>query len=494
MTIDHCTNGKTPPYSTMNIVAFWVFGVFTGLMILSSLYDFVWDYFEIRPKPILLAFSVLTNGKRLFSINTKRSPNNIDCLTAIRVISMIWIMNHHMYSNNFIPSINQNEFFSWINTFISMPATMAQVVVDSFFFIGGLLVAWIGFRDLDRSNGKINIVMNIVHRYIRLTPVLAAGMLTIYGIYDILYTGPFRDLALGQSKCNSYNWWPVLIYIHNYYVQDTKCYDETWYLAVDFQLYVLSPLLLIPMWKWGKKVVYVVIALIIAAIAWVMAVFFMKGFTAMSVGGNDGEWELTYTPMHTRCGSWLIGFILGYFMHKNRQTKFHLPRIVQFLAWIACFVTFAAIIFGPYPTLHAHSQGTVFEAAMYEGLKRVSWAIALSWITFACHYGFGGVVDTCLSHPFWQPFGRLTYALYLMHMGVIRMHFGMFRTTKYFSTYTMFLGFWGAFGVTLLVAIYMTLAFEAPILILEKFIFGDGKKNDKKPPAVVQSTHPQKEV
>ncbi|XP_055915468.1 uncharacterized protein LOC129948480 [Eupeodes corollae] len=497
MTIGRCSNGKTPPLTTINIVAISIFGVVTGLMIISSLYDFYVSYYGIKPVPVLLAYSVLTNGKKLFAINTKRSPNNIDCLTSIRVISMIWIMNHHMFSNYFIPAINQNEFYEWINTFVSMPALMGTSVVDSFFFIGGLLVAWSGFRELDRTNGKMNIIMNIVHRYIRLTPVVGAGLLLIYGISNQLYVGPFSDLALSKYECNSKNWWPVLVYIQNYFIQQPKCYDESWYLAVDFQLYVLSPLLLIPMWKWGKKLYPLIVGLITASCIYVMVVFFNYEFTAMTIGGNDGEWELTYVPMHTRFAPWLVGFVLGYFMHKNRQTTFELSPIVQLLGWIASIGTFVAIVYGPYFTLSAYGEGTVFESAVYAGLKRVSWSLALAWITFACHYGFGGIIDTFLSHPVWQPFGRLTYSLYLMHMSVIRMHFGMMRTELHFGSYDMFLWFWSAFGITFFISIYMSLAFEGPILVLEKFIFGDKaaeKKSLVEPSVSPKAVLPQKHI
>ena len=39
--------------------------------------------------------------------------------------------------------------------------------VDSFLFLSGLLVSFLTFKELDRSKGRLNIVMFYVHRYIR---------------------------------------------------------------------------------------------------------------------------------------------------------------------------------------------------------------------------------------------------------------------------------------------------------------------------------------
>ncbi|XP_055842818.1 nose resistant to fluoxetine protein 6-like [Episyrphus balteatus] len=482
ITVGHCSDGKTPPLSGYIIAGISIFVILTVLMILSSAYDLYVSYYEKKPNTVLLAFSILTNGKRLFAISTKKSRNSIDCLIGIRVLSTFWIINHHTYTNMFgSPFINNLDIEDWVYSWIYMPFYNANISVDTFFFMGGLLVAWIGFKELDKTNGKINPIMNIVHRYFRLTPILAAGLLITYSIRHLLYTGPMKDVYMAKNTCNGYNWWPVLLYIQNYYSeQKSDCYKEAWYLAIDFQLYALSPLILVPMWKWGKKFAPVLLVLGLISIGWNMGIFFSKQYTGLVLGFNDHEWNTVYIPTHTRYSPWLVGFAFGYFMHKNRQSEFKLSKTVQIIGWIGSFFTITAIVFGPIFSLQANDgTGTVFEAAMYESLKRCSWAVAHAWITFACHYGYGGFVDTFLSHPFWQPLGRLSYALYMMHMTVLLMNFGMTRTEIYFSVYNQFLIFWSTLGITLFVAIYVTLAFESPILILEKLIFNREKSVPK---------------
>ncbi|XP_055912344.1 nose resistant to fluoxetine protein 6-like [Eupeodes corollae] len=484
--VGRCSNGKIPPLTTLNIIGLSIFGLVTILMVLSSSYEFYTSFYEKKPIPILMTFSVLTNGKRLFAINTKKSRNNIDCLTGIRVLSTFWIINHHTYTNiHGTPIINNRDHIDWLYSPEFFPALNASISVDTFLFMGGLLVAWIGFRELDKSSGKISPLMNIVHRYFRLTPILGAGLLMAYSVNKVIYTGPIKSVQMEKNSCDGTNWWPVMLYIQNYYFQEKRCYEEAWYLAIDFQLYALSPLLLVPMWKWGKKFAPVLLILGLSSIGCVIGIYLFQGYVGLMLGLNPHEWERVYTPTHTRCSTWLLGFGFGYFLHKNRQSNFKIPKIVQLIGWVVSFLTMTAVVFGPYFSLSANGQGTVFEAAMYEGFKRISWGLAHVWITFACYYGYGGFVDTFLSHPFWQPFGRLTYAMYMMHMAVERMHFGLTRTEIYFSVYNQFLYFWSAFGITFLISIYVTLAFESPILILEKFIF------PARTPAAVPKTNPE---
>ncbi|XP_055842224.1 nose resistant to fluoxetine protein 6-like [Episyrphus balteatus] len=427
----------------------------------------------------------------MFAISTKKSPNTIDCIIGMRVLSMVWVVYAHTYLiSRAIPEINGLDKSAWFRSFVSMPVVNSTVSVDSFFFMSGLLVAWLGFREMDRNNGRLNVIMMYVHRYIRLTPVVAAGLLYIFSINEIVGTGPFRQDTINSEKCKG-DWWGILLYLQNY-VFKSKCYGRTWYLAIDFQLYVLSPLLLIPMWKWGKKFAPVLVALALMSIACVMTIYITQGFTDIRGFTNKDEWGLTYIPMHTRCSPWLVGFGLGYFMHINRNRRFQLSKLTQVLGWIICFGILCSIIFGPYFTIHNRKGvATVFEAAMYEGWKRCSWAIALAWITFACHFGYGGIIDGFLSHPFWQPLGRLNYSLYLWHMFIIRINFGLMRTPMFFSTYNEILYFWSGFGMSFLCAIVISLAFESPVLVLEKFIFG---KSDKKPQQHIETTPSTKVV
>lgn len=64
------------------------------------------------------------------------------------------------------------------------------------------------------------------------------------------------------------------------------------------------------------------------------------------------------------------------------------------------------------------SETSVFENALYEAYARVSWAVGIAWIIFACVHGYGGPVDWFLSLTQWQPLARISYSIYIVHMQI----------------------------------------------------------------------------
>lgn len=55
------------------------------------------------------------------------------------------------------------------------------------------------------------------------------------------------------------------------------------------------------------------------------------------------------------------------------------------------------------------------EYALYFSLSKLLWPLAIGWIIFACHYGYGGVINSFLSVKSFVPLNRLSYCAYLIH-------------------------------------------------------------------------------
>ncbi|XP_055845273.1 nose resistant to fluoxetine protein 6-like [Episyrphus balteatus] len=474
--ISDCSVAKKPDFRTIDIIAITFFSFIGVLMLLSTLYDLVTAHFRRKPVPLLISFSVITNAEKLFMIDIEKSQNTITCLPGIRALSMFWIIYGHNYYHYFkLNMINMSYALEWSNSFHCMGVLMGTILVDSFFFLSGLLVAWIGFKELDTNKGNLNIVSKYRHRYIRLTPALAALVLYYITLNNYIGNGPLRSTSKGCDK----NWWLTLLYVQNYDHSEKLsqvCVPQAWYLACDFQLYILSPLVLIPLWKWGKKFIPVIVVLAVLSIGCVIATYYVKGYTnVIGLGNPIGNVPPIYSRTHARYTPWLVGIVLGYFMYTNRNKTFQIPVIVQLIGWIVSLGTMFFTIFGPHFFLEFPYDSTVGIAGATESLKHVVWALALSWIVFVCHFGYGGLVNYFLSHPFWQPLERLTYCMYLVHMAVQEINYNTSRTDVYFSAYTMLLQLWTTLGSTILAAIVLVLSFEAPALAVDKAIFGKKK-------------------
>lgn len=142
---------------------------------------------------------------------------------------------------------------------------------------------------------------------------------------------------------------------------------------------------------------------------------------------------VTYYPTHIRIGAWLIGVLLGYILHNIKDKKLNLSPILVASCWIICLTSISAIVFGIYTMNQEWHETTVLESAFHESFSRVSWAISVAWIIFACVKGYGGPVNWFLSLPMWQPISRVSYSLYLTHFLVLMGMTSSARTTLYFS-------------------------------------------------------------
>lgn len=151
----------------------------------------------------------------------------------------------------------------------------------------------------------------------------------------------------------------------------------------------------------------------------------------------DAQKDL-YFATHTHATPWLTGFLFGYSLHLNRGKKFQLSKVVAWSGWILCLAMIFTSIFALYP--YAKWTGpdlSTFAEASYYTLTRVGWCMALCWVIFACMNGYGGLANSFLSSPLWQPLSRLSYSVYMWHMFFQEINIRSMRTNSYFSNYTI---------------------------------------------------------
>ena len=88
-----------------------------------------------------------------------------------------------------------------------------------------------------------------------------------------------------------------------------------------------------------------------------------------------------------------MGLGLGYLLHRLRETpRLPVNPIALTWVWVMAAITGCLVVYGrvPYqkdPTLVASTT----ERALYGGLHRLAWALALAWVILAC------VKVTCFS-------------------------------------------------------------------------------------------------
>lgn len=135
-----------------------------------------------------------------------------------------------------------------------------------------------------------------------------------------------------------------------------------------------------------------------------------------------------------------------------------------------------AIVLGSYPEDLFISQYTPFDYGLYDALSRVGWPIALSYIIFACVHDSSGPVNWFLSHRLWQPASRLCYAFFYTHILILWMFFGTLKSPFHISILAILRTFSEILIPSVLLAIVFSLAFEMPIMNIDKLIFNSKVK------------------
>ena len=91
----------------------------------------------------------------------------------------------------------------------------------------------------------------------------------------------------------------------------------------------------------------------------------------------------------------MAGLLLGYYLHVTKKPgSFKMSGPAAVLLWIIALALGFSVIFG----LNSNSmlaEGLVnkpsnLAAGFYAGPGRLAWALAVSWVIFACCRGYGG--------------------------------------------------------------------------------------------------------
>lgn len=141
-------------YANNEISSRIIFSTFGLMLILSTTYDVLMQYQEKETCKLYIAFSVYTNGEKLFDITRSKSKHSIDCLNGLRAIALMWIiLGHRVLDRTFIhistTNANEKEFEEWMETLPSVFIASFHIWVDTFFVMGGLLVTWSLLKSLD---------------------------------------------------------------------------------------------------------------------------------------------------------------------------------------------------------------------------------------------------------------------------------------------------------------------------------------------------------
>lgn len=434
---------------------------------------------------VFRAFSIKSNASKLFGTKTADGP--LACLNGLRVLSMWWVILGHTFA--FVTTAVENPFdaFDVIKRFTFQPIINGTFSVDTFFFLSGLLVAYLTIKEI-LEKGKLNWVYFFIHRYWRLTPLLAFVILFYTNMFPYIVYGPFQfftstfnDMTDG---CRTY-WWSNLLYINNFYPYygslSKTCIGWTWYLANDMQFYIfISPFVIMTFTR--KKILgFLLCGLIIlqcvitrGALVLYYGIHGLEQAATKHINDPMAQNGPLYGRPYARCSVYIVGMLTGYIL-AVKKNRIHMNRFVALIGWMMAVAIGMLVIYGQYYYNHhideyPKPQMSLVASMFYVSLSRTAWSVSLAWVVIACVAQKGGIVRDVLSWKIWAPLGRLTYAAYLVHPITIYFFYMNQERLMMLTVLNMVYAYLGNLVVAYGVAFIVSMGVEAPMIQLEKLI------------------------
>ena len=295
---------------------------------------------------------------------------------------------------------------------------------DALLAIGGLTAGYSLRRRLVAGRPR-QLLAVLLGRCIRLLALLGAGLLLLVSVFAIIRDGPvWRQLAqdLVVAPCaDPGGWWPVLALLNNYYTPLNHCLGHTWFLAVQAQLWLVSPFLVLLTVRLPRLGTAILVFLTVAAMATLPVITVLAQlpalFTTHDLEINQRLWRLVFTPAHARAAPWLLGLLTGILLHTRRGKPSFLRGKTSLLTsgWTLAIGLPIARKLAPFPfTGPAAPHPPLWFTATFSALAGPSTALSVCWVVTACLLGHGGPAARVLAMPGFRWLRRVSAASYLL--------------------------------------------------------------------------------
>lgn len=206
-------------------------------------------------------------------MSTEDSVDDIKSIHGIRFIAVLMMfISHKSFFAYFYPMANRTSLIKETFNGSTVPIRAGYLYTELFLMISGLLATASLIRRRVQ-NGKINMLKEYLDRYLRVMPSLAVIILFLTHVMQHIGSGPmFKFLTEREAELCSKYWWRNLLFINVWFGVRPMCAFHTQHLAIDFELFLVAPIIVAAICKWPKKGLN---ALLVMALAASLAKFFV---------------------------------------------------------------------------------------------------------------------------------------------------------------------------------------------------------------------------
>ena len=164
----------------------------------------------------------------------------------------------------------------------------------------------------------------------------------------------------------------------------------TWYLANDMQFFVITPLVLIPLYVWFPVGIAAISLLLIGSTA---VTGFIAGYYQLSANPFEALYSnVTVSPdfpdvsteiygkPYARIAPYLVGIVLGYIFYKNYHLTFKKPFdwTIYISMWCVAAVLCISTVYGLHRDFNNHPF-SLAENVLYHMFARLGWGWGWLW-------------------------------------------------------------------------------------------------------------------
>ncbi|GFR01271.1 nose resistant to fluoxetine protein 6, partial [Trichonephila clavata] len=354
-----------------------------------------------------------------------------------------------------------------------MPFFLNGLFMMSFYFVlSGFLVGYFASRYYFQ-NGGIPWFGFYWKRFEKIVPLYAIVLVYYAILFSYTGSGPSWPTYDTNPVCKE-SWLQNLFFINNFQTLFEQCFAPAWYVAIDMQFHLITPLFLVSLFKW-PRFGYGLIILSICASCCYRCILTIKYslFHPMSslrnyidddldsfIHGNLIYFDQLHMKPFQNLSTYLIGLGWGHYIMKREICKKRSDsKLILCCGWTGWLISNWICFHVLY-----RSEESLLKHLAYSGFGGILFACGTGWVLHVCTTKQADFVCRFLSLKIFLPLSRLSFAAYLIHV-IVLLHY-LLSSTEQEETFNLISMFSLIFHVvfwTYIISFIVSLFVEFPI-------------------------------
>ncbi|XP_055533131.1 regulator of hypoxia-inducible factor 1-like [Wyeomyia smithii] len=394
---------------------------------------------QLKDSVFVSSFAVRQNWVRLFEQPKNEIYRDFSYIDGLRfLINIYTLIIHCLLVSAILPQRNPEQFEKMSqNPLIRIFISLTPVSVQNFLVITGMLQMANFLKDHQKNQpfDTSYFRSKIINRLIRLLPVYYFYLLltiTSDSLPGVVVSPVGYSILTGERYICRRHGWKNLLFVNNLPETDTEsCFLQGWYLAADQQLFLGSLVLLAAIWKFPKKINFLlsmmaVVSIIIPA----LIVHNLKLAAMIPIRLSDFRtmqyyqpwFNHIYQPGYTNMNGAIAGIIVGYLYHQSKTKQLNLRESRVYYLIRQSTILIVIFILGTSNHFYQHDlPRSSLRNTFYFMLYNNHGTLGGSLCFISCFLNPPGIFRRILSSQLLITLGKLSYCVYVLHVPLLRL-------------------------------------------------------------------------